>query len=510
MKHIFSILLLLVCSIGYCYAQTSPWEKAYNDLPQKERDEYYENARHFLRNYYEQITAAIEDVEIHPFITEELIDWEEAEAIRYQPEFVPEKGKQRILTFSQYLLEASNTFQGKSDGLEFVVSNIEEDKYVHGYNALTNCFVRLDYDLEIRLHGETLLKRRCRMCCLFPEAQYKKRIRLMQIEPLEDGVVISTKTQEAQHTHQTNILTELEKGTKEAIPTNNILEEAIHFYNKEEYDKAFSMFQTLANQQDSVAQYYLGLCYYEGQGIAQDFFEAEKWFKKSANQGYGMAQSKLDALNYIMPTASFIGSSWESLWSYEPAPIDKYLQAYRLYNNYKYTEAFSEFKELAESGLDDAQCQLGECYNLGHGVKKNDKNAAYWYQKAAQGGNVTAQYKLAYCYEYGIGVDGDYTQAMKWYQKAASQKHKDAKRALRKLQKSPPCRGVVKDSSGNIIIGASVLVINTTNGTITDLKGLFQLEKVKSNAILQISYIGYETCIIPWQKEFMNITLIEK
>ena len=468
MKHIISILFLLVCSLGCSYAQTSPWEKAYNDLPRKERDEYYENAHHFLQNiYYDQITAAIEDVEIHPFITEELIDREEAETVRYQPEFVLERGKQRILTFSQYLLEASNTFQGKSDGLEFVVSNI-------------------------------------------PEAQYKKRIRLMQIEPLEDGVVISTKTQEAQHTHQTNILTELEKGTKEAIPTNNILEEAIHFYNKEEYDKAFSMFQTLANQQDSVAQYYLGLCYYEGQGIAQDFFEAEKWFKKSANQGYGMAQSKLDALNYIMPTASFIGSSWESLWSYEPAPIDKYLQAYRLYNNYKYTEAFSEFKELAESGLDDAQCQLGECYNLGHGVKKNDKNAAYWYQKAAQGGNVTAQYKLAYCYEYGIGVDGDYTQAMKWYQKAASQKHKDAKRALRKLQKSPPCRGVVKDSSGNIIIGASVLVINTTNGTITDLKGLFQLEKVKSNAILQISYIGYETCIIPWQKEFMNITLIEK
>ncbi|HJD11507.1 MAG TPA: hypothetical protein H9922_10270 [Candidatus Phocaeicola caecigallinarum] len=135
MKHIISILLLFVYSIGYSYAQTSPWEKVYNDLPRKERDEYYENARHFLRNYYDQITAAIEDVEIHPFITEELINREETEVVRYQPEFVPERGKQRILTFSQYLLEASNTFQGKSEGLEFVVSNIEEDKYVHGYNA---------------------------------------------------------------------------------------------------------------------------------------------------------------------------------------------------------------------------------------------------------------------------------------------------------------------------------------------------------------------------------------
>lgn len=504
MKHIISILLLLVCNWGYSYAQTSPWEKAYNDLPRKERDEYYENARHFLQNYYEQITAAIEDVEIHPFITEELIDREEAETVRYKPEFIPERGKQRILTFSQYLLEASNTFRGKSEGLEFVVSNIEEDKYVHGYNALTNCFVRLDYDLEIRLHGETLLKRPCRMCCLFPEAQYKKRVRLMQIEPLEDGVIALAKTQETQHTYQTKVLTKLEKGTKEATPTNNILEEAIHFYNKEEYDKAFSMFQTLANQ--SVAQYYLGLCYYEGQGIAQDFFEAEKWFKKSANQGYDLALNKLEKLNYIMPP----GVSVFSLYLNELTPFDKYLQAYRLYNNYKYTEAFSAFKKLAESGLDDAQCQLGECYSLGHGVKKNDKNAAYWYQKAAQGGNVTAQYKLAYCYEYGIGVDGDYTQAIEWYQKAADKKHKEAKKALRKLQKSPPCRGIIKDSDGNIIIGAAIFVKRIVSGTISDLQGYFQLEGVEPNDILQISYIGYETCIIPWQKEFMNITLIEK
>ncbi len=53
-------------------------------------------------------------------------------------------------------------------------------------------------------------------------------------------------------------------------------------------------------------------------------------------------------------------------------------------------------------------------------------------------------------------------------------------------------KGLVKDASGQPIIGASVLVKRSTNGTITDIDGNFQLS-VPSGAILQISYIGYIT-----------------
>lgn len=54
--------------------------------------------------------------------------------------------------------------------------------------------------------------------------------------------------------------------------------------------------------------------------------------------------------------------------------------------------------------------------------------------------------------------------------------------------------GTITDAdSGMPLPGATVLVKGTTNGTTTDFDGLFQLDNVSSDAILVISYIGYET-----------------
>ena len=52
--------------------------------------------------------------------------------------------------------------------------------------------------------------------------------------------------------------------------------------------------------------------------------------------------------------------------------------------------------------------------------------------------------------------------------------------------------GVVKDAIGEPIIGANIVEKGTTNGIITDINGNFSL-MVSENAILQISYIGYQT-----------------
>ena len=51
---------------------------------------------------------------------------------------------------------------------------------------------------------------------------------------------------------------------------------------------------------------------------------------------------------------------------------------------------------------------------------------------------------------------------------------------------------VVDAATGEEIIGASVLEVGTTNGTITDFEGNFSL-KVQSGAKLSISYMGYKT-----------------
>ncbi|MDD3212007.1 SusC/RagA family TonB-linked outer membrane protein [Bacteroides graminisolvens] len=50
--------------------------------------------------------------------------------------------------------------------------------------------------------------------------------------------------------------------------------------------------------------------------------------------------------------------------------------------------------------------------------------------------------------------------------------------------------GVVKDATGEPVIGANVVVKGTTTGVITGMDGDFQLEAA-SNAVLVISYIGY-------------------
>lgn len=52
-------------------------------------------------------------------------------------------------------------------------------------------------------------------------------------------------------------------------------------------------------------------------------------------------------------------------------------------------------------------------------------------------------------------------------------------------------KGVVKDATGEPIIGASVLVSGTTQGVITDLDGQFQLDNVSSDVQIEISFIGY-------------------
>ena len=56
--------------------------------------------------------------------------------------------------------------------------------------------------------------------------------------------------------------------------------------------------------------------------------------------------------------------------------------------------------------------------------------------------------------------------------------------------------GKVKDSTGEPVIGASVLEKGTTNGIITDFDGNFNLS-VGNNSALVVSFVGYKTQEIP-------------
>lgn len=66
------------------------------------------------------------------------------------------------------------------------------------------------------------------------------------------------------------------------------------------------------------------------------------------------------------------------------------------------------------------------------------------------------------------------------------------KGASLEVQQESKISGTVTDEKGEPVIGASVVVVESKQGTITDIDGKF-LVNVPKNGHLKVSYIGYET-----------------
>ena len=64
---------------------------------------------------------------------------------------------------------------------------------------------------------------------------------------------------------------------------------------------------------------------------------------------------------------------------------------------------------------------------------------------------------------------------------------------LPQQSKKHTVKGVVMDKTKETVIGASVIIPNTTVGCITNLDGEFTLEVDKLPVTLQVSYVGYKT-----------------
>ena len=68
--------------------------------------------------------------------------------------------------------------------------------------------------------------------------------------------------------------------------------------------------------------------------------------------------------------------------------------------------------------------------------------------------------------------------------------------------------GIITDSAGTPISGASVIVKGTTNGVATDFDGKFSVS-ANGGKELEISYLGYKSEIIPIHSSVINISLEE-
>ena len=197
-----------------------------------------------------------------------------------------------------------------------------------------------------------------------------------------------------------------------------------------------------AEKGDAKSQCALGEAFYSGKlGVAQDYAEAVKWFRKAAGQNDARAQYNLGDYYAFGPGAT--RDQAEAVkWFRKAAGQNDARAQYNLGLFYEsgrgvaqdYVEAVKWYRKAAKQDYARAQNNLGVDYSKGQGVAQDEAEAVKWYRKAAGQYFAEAQINLAACYYKGKGVAPDYVEAYKWCLLAAAQGNEDGKNAVTKME----------------------------------------------------------------------------
>jgi localization factor PodJL len=151
---------------------------------------------------------------------------------------------------------------------------------------------------------------------------------------------------------------------------------------------------------DPAAEYELGARYAEGRGgIAQNPFEAARWFQRAADAGFAPAQFRLASLH----------EKGDGVAKDPQAARRLYIAA-------------------AEKGHAKAMHNLAVLYTEGVDGKPDYKIAADWFTKASMYGVTDSQFNLAILYARGIGVQTNLAESYRWFALAAANGDPDAAR----------------------------------------------------------------------------------
>ena len=218
--------------------------------------------------------------------------------------------------------------------------------------------------------------------------------------------------------------------------------------------QAMQWYRKAAEQGLAIAQYSLGLMYAKGQGVAQDFQHAEKWFSKAAKQG------DKDAIKALIGMAAEQGNAAAQyktglMFAKGDGVQQDYQQAEQWFRKAAKQDDKNAIRALKGMGIsvestqdnpaDKAaeqaetarivveQSNLGDKYMTGDGVQQDYQQAAQWYRKAAEQDDAKAQFNLGWMYEGGRGVQQDNQQAEQWYRKSAQQGYASAINALKHM-----------------------------------------------------------------------------
>lgn len=173
------------------------------------------------------------------------------------------------------------------------------------------------------------------------------------------------------------------------------------------FAKAAEIYQALADQGEAKAQYNLGLMYFNGDGVKQDYNEAIRYYTLSSDQGFSEAQY---ALAVIYFTGRFAKPDYE--------------------------ESFRLYRLAAEQGHLKSQLNLGTLYLKGEVVEQNYDEALKWLNMAAEKGYGEAQFMLANMYLHGDGVPEDISHAYMWVALSLEDKKHQTASKLEKRENS--------------------------------------------------------------------------
>lgn len=109
-------------------------------------------------------------------------------------------------------------------------------------------------------------------------------------------------------------------------------------------------------------------------------------------------------------------------------PSDK---GYEYWYSGDYKNALKWYNKAVEAGNADAMLSIGQMYQNGEGVKRDDRQALTWFTMAANKGNIPALRKIAFLYyNGGNNVPINYPLALEWFKKSADQGNNSARYAL--------------------------------------------------------------------------------
>lgn len=211
-----------------------------------------------------------------------------------------------------------------------------------------------------------------------------------------------------------------------------------------------------AESGDSDAQYQIGIMYYKGIGIAQDYEAAIKWYKIAAEQkhpealrmlgcaylnGNGVEKDTNQALYYFLEAQKYYTDSVDLCALME----NTYLALDKL-KRLSY-EKFEMATEYAQDGKGCISCSKKEYDQKKRGCpffqkelaelyrdKYEYEKAFVWYEKAALQGRSDAQYQLGVLYRDGRGVEKNMAKSMTLFRKGALQGDVDSiKELFRKI-----------------------------------------------------------------------------